>query len=134
MQASRPALLHSDVLHASSNGHVESQALDPGSAFQSGDVAGDFDSSYEPILGEASGSHMLLAARFLPARESVNIWTECAGQDLAFVGASCVLWLWADKSGLVGIEQLCRRSMSAEKRSIACHRPKEWPVWALCNG
>ncbi|CAK0737405.1 hypothetical protein CVIRNUC_000907 [Coccomyxa viridis] len=53
--ASRPASFHSDVLHSSSNGHVESQSLDPGSSFQSGDSAGDFDSSYEPILGQRSG-------------------------------------------------------------------------------
>ena len=113
VQASRPAAFYSDVHHPSSNGHVESQALDSGSAFQSGDVAGDFDNSYEPILGEASRRHMLLAARFL--------WTECAGQDLSLMGASCVLWLWAVQGGPVGTKRLCRRSMSAEKRYIVCH-------------
>ena len=135
VQASRPASFPSDVLHSSSNGHVEAHSLDPGNGFQSGDPAGDFDSSYEPILGGASGMHMLLAAQFLPALESVNICTEHAGQDLSLMGAShwCVLWLCTDMYGPVGMGHLCRIPMSADNRYIACLRAKEWPLRALCN-
>ena len=103
VQASRPAAIYSDVHHPSSNGHVESQSLDPGSAFQSGDVAGDFDISYEPILGGTSSRHILLAA--LPACTWISGQSApslCDGL-LSLMSLSCMLWLWGDLYGPVEV-------------------------------